>query len=92
MTLNKPIVGMTPTPFWSRIWLVASDGGIFCFGDAQFAGSLGNLNVGDVIGMKRNDAGTGYWIFRADGSVYSFGSAPFLGSATGRGTSYAQAG
>ena len=33
-TLNKPIVGMAPSPDGYGYWLVASDGGIFAFGDA----------------------------------------------------------
>ena len=37
--LNKPIVGMAATPDGDGYWLVASDGGIFSFGDAAFYGS-----------------------------------------------------
>jgi hypothetical protein len=37
--LNKPIVGMAPTPDGKGYWLVGSDGGIFTFGDATFDGS-----------------------------------------------------
>ena len=37
--LNKPIVGMAATPDGKGYWLVASDGGIFSFGDAGFFGS-----------------------------------------------------
>ncbi len=33
-TLNKPIVGMAATPDGHGYWLVASDGGIFTYGDA----------------------------------------------------------
>ena len=40
-TLNRPIVGMTTTPDGGGYWLVASDGGIFAFGDASFFGSAG---------------------------------------------------
>ena len=40
-TLNKPIVGMAATPDGQGYWLVASDGGIFSFGDAPFYGSIG---------------------------------------------------
>ena len=36
---NEPIVGMAATPDGGGYWLVASDGGIFCFGDAGFFGS-----------------------------------------------------
>ena len=32
--LNKPIVGMASTPDGRGYWLVASDGGIFSYGDA----------------------------------------------------------
>ena len=38
--LNKPIVGMA-TPNGLGYWLVASDGGVFSFGDARFYGSDG---------------------------------------------------
>ena len=39
--LNRPIVGMASTPDGKGYWLVASDGGIFAFGDAAFYGSTG---------------------------------------------------
>ena len=41
LRLNKPIVGMAavPTPTGDGYWLVASDGGVFSFGDAPFRGS-----------------------------------------------------
>ncbi len=39
--LNQPIVGMAATPDGGGYWLVASDGGIFAFGDAPFWGSAG---------------------------------------------------
>ena len=39
--LNKPIVGMAATGDGGGYWLVASDGGIFTYGDAQFYGSTG---------------------------------------------------
>ena len=41
MRLNKPVVGMAATPDGNGYWLVASDGGIFAYGDAQFYGSTG---------------------------------------------------
>ena len=40
--LNKPIVGMAATPDGGGYWLVASDGGIFTYGDAGFFGSTGS--------------------------------------------------
>src|SRR5689334_12193963 len=41
LALNKPVVGMAATPDGRGYWLVASDGGIFTFGDAPFYGSTG---------------------------------------------------
>ena len=38
---QPPIVGMAATPTGRGYWLVASDGGIFTFGDASFHGSTG---------------------------------------------------
>ena len=39
--LNKPAVGMAATPDGGGYWLVASDGGVFSYGDAGFYGSAG---------------------------------------------------
>jgi hypothetical protein len=43
---------MASTPDGGGYWLVASDGGIFAFGDAPFDGSTGNLVLNaPVVGM-----------------------------------------
>jgi len=39
--LNKPIVGISLQSNGLGYWLVASDGGVFSFGDAGFHGSTG---------------------------------------------------
>jgi hypothetical protein len=45
-------VGMAATPSGGGYWLVASDGGIFSFGDARFFGSTGSLVLTrPVVGM-----------------------------------------
>ena len=50
--LNQPIVGMAPTPTGDGYWLVASDGGIFSFGDAAFHGSTGAITLNKpIVGM-----------------------------------------
>jgi len=36
---NAPVVAMAATPDGGGYWLVASDGGIFAYGDAKFHGS-----------------------------------------------------
>ena len=51
-SLNKPIVGMSTTPSGNGYWLVATDGGLFAFGDAAFLGSMGAARLNHpVVGM-----------------------------------------
>jgi hypothetical protein len=50
--LNAPVVGLAATPTGGGYWEVASDGGLFAFGNAQFYGSMGGkpLNA-PVVGV-----------------------------------------
>jgi hypothetical protein len=50
--LNAPIVGIAPTADGGGYWEVASDGGLFAFGDAAFHGSMGGqpLNA-PIVGI-----------------------------------------
>ena len=82
MKLNKPIVGMTPTPDGNGYWLVASDGGIFTFGNAPYLGSTGNISLTSPIsGMTSTRNGSnGYWLVAQDGGIFSFGAASYYGS------------
>jgi hypothetical protein len=73
--LNRPIVGMAATPSGEGYWLVASDGGVFTFGDARFFGSAGDTGVDDVVGMARTPSGSGYWIATRSGRVFGYGEA-----------------
>jgi Cu/Zn superoxide dismutase len=62
-------------------WLVASDGGIFAYGDASFLGSTGNLKLArPVVGMAATPSGDGYWFVASDGGIFAYGDAPFVGS------------
>jgi len=62
-------------------WLVASDGGIFAFGDAPFYGSTGALRLNKpIVGMAATPSGRGYWLVASDGGIFAFGDAPFYGS------------
>ncbi|MGH9179334.1 MAG: hypothetical protein ACRD0N_12375, partial [Acidimicrobiales bacterium] len=64
--------------------LVASDGGIFAFGDATFAGSTGGLRLAQpMVGMAATPSGRGYWLVAADGGIFAFGDATFLGPTGG---------
>jgi hypothetical protein len=79
--LNLPMVGMSPTSDGQGYWLVAADGGIFSFGDAQFRGSTGNMILNKpVTGVAVTPNGQGYWLVASDGGIFSFGDAPFYGS------------
>ncbi|MGH9006016.1 MAG: hypothetical protein ACRDYV_23060, partial [Acidimicrobiia bacterium] len=69
------------TPSGSGYWLVASDGGIFAFGDAKFYGSTGDVKLNKpIVGMAKSRAGDGYWLVASDGGIFSFGDAKFYGS------------
>ena len=84
LPLNRPIVGMAATPDGGGYWLVASDGGIFSFGDAQFYGSMGGKPLNQpMVGMASTPDGKGYWLVASDGGVFAFGDAQFHGSMGG---------
>ena len=77
---------MTAAPDGKGYWFVASDGGIFSFGDAPFDGSTGNLHLNQpVVGMTATPDGKGYWFVASDGGIFSFGDAGFAGSLGGSG-------
>ena len=93
LTLQRPVVGITPTADRNGYWLVASDGGIFAFGDSGFYGSLPGLGfapAGDrsgrpalaapIVGMVPSSDDGGYFMVAADGGVFAFGDARFAGS------------
>jgi hypothetical protein len=75
---------MAATPDGQGYWLVASDGGIFAFGDARFDGSTGAVHLNrPIVGMAATPDGGGYWLVASDGGIFAFGDAPFRGSAGG---------
>ena len=60
---------------------MASDGGIFAFGDAHFHGSTGDITLNKpVVGMAATPDGAGYWLVASDGGIFAFGDARFYGS------------
>ena len=76
MHLNRPIVAMAPRPTAGGYWLVASDGGIFTFGDAKFFGSEAAAGTGvTIIGMQSSETGLGYSLIGQSGQIYPFGDA-----------------
>jgi hypothetical protein len=74
---------MAATPDGGGYWLVASDGGVFAFGDAPFYGSMGGTPLNQpIVGMAADAATGGYWEAAADGGIFAF-NAPFYGSMGG---------
>ena len=71
---------------------MASDGGVFNFGNAGFMGSMGgkplNKPIVSIIPgpyalnfSNFSLQATGYWLVASDGGVFSFGKANFFGVA-----------
>ncbi len=80
---NDPVflVTTSPTVAGKGYWLVASDGGIFAYGDAAFFGSTGSLTLNKpVVGMAATPDGKGYWLVASDGGIFAYGDAAFYGS------------
>ncbi len=66
-------------------WEVASDGGLFAFGDAGFFGSMGGRPLNQpIVGIAATPDGNGYWEVASDGGLFAFGDAGFFGSMGGR--------
>jgi ribosomal protein L24E len=83
--LGAPVVGMSGTPDGNGYREVASDGGIFAFGDAGFEGSMGaHFLDAPVVGMAATPDGLGYWEVASDGGIFAFGNAAFEGSMGGQ--------
>jgi hypothetical protein len=76
---------MIPTADGQGYWLVASDGGVFSFGDANFYGSMGGKHLNQpVVGIIPTAGGAGYSLVARDGGIFSFGDASFFGSMGGQ--------
>jgi hypothetical protein len=64
---------------------VASDGGVFTFGDAGYFGSTGGRTLNQpIVGMAPTPDGRGYWLVASDGGIFTFGDAGYFGSTGGR--------
>jgi Glycosyl hydrolases family 43 len=62
--------------------MVASDGGVFDYGNLPFCGSMGGLPLNKpIVGMALTQDGGGYWLVASDGGIFSYGDAAFHGSA-----------
>jgi len=81
-SLNAPIVGMVPSIDDGGYFMVASDGGVFAFGDAHFAGSCPGIGgcAGAAVAVMPDASGKGYWLVTQSGNVYTFGDAHYDGA------------
>ena len=83
--LAAPVVGMVPSSTGQGYFMVASDGGVFAFGDAAFEGSCPAIGgcAGAAVAVMPDANNDGYWLVTATGHVYAFGNAPVLGAPNG---------
>ena len=80
---GTPSVGRDPVDV-STYRLVASDGGIFSFGNAGFFGSTGGVALDQpIVSAADTPSGKGYWLVASDGGIFAFGDAVFKGSTGG---------
>ncbi len=74
-----------PAPPNSSYWMVASDGGVFTFGNAGFFGSTGSIALNKpVVAMAPTASKRGYWLVASDGGIFDYGDAGFFGSEGGK--------
>ena len=77
--LSVPCNPPTSTPTGYRF--VASDGGVFTYGNQPFCGSTGSIFLNQpVVGIANTADAGGYWTVARDGGIFSFGDATFYGS------------
>ena len=77
---NQPPVAFFATRSGKGYYIVAADGGVFSFGDAEFHGSLGGKKLNaPIVDGALSQAGSGYYLVGADGGVFAFGDAEYLG-------------
>ncbi len=69
-SLNAPIVGMVPSSDGGGYFMVASDGGVFAFGDARFEGSCPGIGGchGAAVAVVPDASGNGYWVVTSLGA------------------------
>ena len=68
---------MVPSNDGGGYFMVASDGGVFAFGDARFEGSCPGIGgcSGAAVAVVPDATGNGYWVVTNTGAVYTFGDA-----------------
>jgi hypothetical protein len=81
VTEEEGAMDIKRTPSGDGYYVVASDGGVFCYGDAKMRGSMGGQDLhAPVVGMAVRPTNGGYWLVGSDGGVFAFGDALMYGS------------
>ena len=84
ITVASPSTSPGQTGGSSGYTEVASDGGLFDFGN-PFYGSMGGHPLNDpMVGGTQVTGQPGYWTVASDGGIFSFGAAQFYGSMGGK--------
>ena len=62
---------MVPTVTRHGYFMVASDGGVFAFGDARFEGSCPGIGgcAGTAVAVMPDQTGNGYWLVTSDAAT-----------------------
>ena len=61
-------------------WLVASDGGIFTYGDTILRLHRHHHLNQPIVGMAATPDSNGYWLVASDGGIFAYGDTTFFGS------------
>ena len=64
LSLNNPVIAMAGTCSGAGVWLAATDGGIFTYGDAPYLGTTGSIRLnqpidGGIASTPRRPTATG---------------------------------
>lgn len=73
-------VGCAVRPQGDGYWMLASDGGVFAFGNAPSVDNYLGLLKAPVVSFLAWPDGKGHFVTTADGAVYARGSAKHLGA------------
>ena len=84
--MNKPVVDLLCTPTGHGYWLVATDGGVFSFGDRESiaARPAGFGSTSRSSAWRRLRPARAIGSSSSDGGVFAFGDAIYRGSMGGR--------
>ncbi len=72
-TLDAPIISLVPSADYDGYIMLASDGGIFSYGNTRFVGSFAHRELPPAVAIDVAPRGVGYVTLTADGSTHVVG-------------------